>query len=95
MQLQTYKQKVLAGTRESGVRQSQLVPCVKWQVDDSASVMISEGPVFILAPLRPITKGPARAAATSYCNPGRSKQFQHENQIYPLITRNELTVVEA
>ncbi len=50
MKIETYK-KVLAGWWRKGFRQS----VVKWQVDDSALLMISEGMGLVLSPLRPVT----------------------------------------
>ena len=57
MKIETYI-KVLAGWWRQGTWRS----VYKWQVDDSAWLMISEGTGQVLSPLRPITAKPYSAA---------------------------------
>ena len=60
MKFETYK-KVLDALGDQGTRRSLVVLCVKWQVDDSAFDVISEGAGPFLSPL------PASYKESSQC----------------------------
>jgi hypothetical protein len=77
MKFETYKN-VLEQSGNQGARQTAVVNCAKWQVDDSAFELISEEAGLFLSPLRPTTTTPVSTAIWYHSNSRKSSQHHDE-----------------